>query len=191
MTSEQLKRLVLPERYQVIICLLAAMTIISISLGDLIYDKFLGDSILNTPEARSIYLGELGRLSEVPVVRTGVIVLFWGSVGLGAYIVYLGISNALTEARNEVVIETAYTNRGSLVKVFARVVPQLIAAVAMIGYLFVATRVLLPGFLGWAAGGILALPQPTAIIQTFAGLTGMAAAIYAAWTLIQLTFALE
>jgi hypothetical protein len=191
MTTEDIKRLLLPERYQVAISFLVALILAGLFLGDVIYDRFFGQTILNTPEARSIYLGSLGKLSEVPVIRTAVIIFFWGSVGLGAYVFYLAVSNALTEARNEVVIETAYTNKGPLIRFLTRVVPQLAAAAALVAFVYLSASFTLPALLSVTARGILALFQISAILLLLFGVTGIAVTVYLAWTLGQLMFALE
>ena len=40
------------------------------------------------------------------------LILFWGMVGLGAYTLYWLVMAFFTAARNEVIVETAFSNRG-------------------------------------------------------------------------------
>lgn len=55
---------------------------------------------------------QISLYGNLPIVNWITIVLFWGVVGLGVYTLFwLGMA-FLTAARNEVIVETAFSNRG-------------------------------------------------------------------------------
>ncbi len=60
------------------------------------------------------YLGLLTGLSNYPIINTIVIVIFWGGVGLIAYTIVWALINAFIEARNEIVVESEYANKGPI-----------------------------------------------------------------------------
>lgn len=106
------KDILLPPRLEVLIYfILSALTFGFINVTPII-NRILSEPLTSNISADD-YLGSLGFLSEVPLVNTAVIVVFWSGVGLVAYTVAWAIINAVIEARNEIVVESEYVNKGS------------------------------------------------------------------------------
>jgi hypothetical protein len=106
------RRLVIPTRIQ-----LAAYFVGSclINLGanyKLLFQRWLSDPTMKSGIMADDYLRQLDKLANFQAAGTAVIVIFWSGVGLAAYTIVWVILNAVIEARNEVVIETEYTNKG-------------------------------------------------------------------------------
>lgn len=101
----------MPPRIEVVIYfLLSAFTFVFINVAPII------NRVSSEPLPKSLssedYLGSLGFLSDMPFVNTAVIVIFWSGVGLVAYTVAWALINAVIEARNEIVVESEYLNKG-------------------------------------------------------------------------------
>lgn len=56
--------------------------------------------------------GQIQFYANNQIVSLATIILFWGMVGLGAYTLYWLVMAFFTAARNELIVETAFSNRG-------------------------------------------------------------------------------
>jgi len=63
------------------------------------------------------------------------LVTFWATIGLVAYLICWGVYNAMIEARNEVTLNTAYTNRGHWRGPFQTLGLKAVCATGLIGIL--------------------------------------------------------
>lgn len=114
MEETPVKNIFVPPRVEVIIyMLLSIFTFGFINIGTII-NRFSAEPLTPLVVSADDYLGTLGFLSEIPLVNTLVIVVFWSGVGLVAYTVAWVLINAVIEARNEIVVESEYVNKGSL-----------------------------------------------------------------------------
>lgn len=95
--------------YLVFSCLFLAIT----NLG-LILNRFSGDPITRESLTAEDYRGIFSFLTDIPFANTAVIVLFWSGVGLVAYTLVWALINAFIEARNEIVVESEYINKGRI-----------------------------------------------------------------------------
>src|SRR5205807_458541 len=114
MEWRRLKRLIIPEPGQVIICLASSLVIIVLIFRDWLSGYLTRPANISSSQLANTYQQQLALLNQSPLVRNAAIVIFWAAVGLLAYLFYLILSNLLIDVRNEVVIETGYKNQGRL-----------------------------------------------------------------------------
>jgi hypothetical protein len=114
------------------------------------------------------------------------LVTFWAIVGLVAYLICWGTYNVFIEARNEVTLNTTYTNRGHWKGPYQTLA---LKAVSGIG-LAVILMTLWPGFSVWAALSSHAIAQPVIsnLLLLLAAVFGLALQLYAVLAFVQLTF---
>lgn len=90
--------------------------ILAISLLVLTQTNALLTNLGITPDAIDVARGKLGpsfhSILQSSAASNVALVTFWATVGLVAYIICWGAYNVIIEARNEVTLTTAYTNRG-------------------------------------------------------------------------------
>lgn len=82
---------------------------IFLTLGSFAPLRFLA---VGAAEVGQIILGFLSGFSQYPLFNNLVLVLFWGTVGLICYWIYLRLANALIWAQNQAAIEVGFTNHG-------------------------------------------------------------------------------
>ncbi|MDF2461343.1 MAG: hypothetical protein K0S68_746 [Candidatus Saccharibacteria bacterium] len=135
--------------------------------GDKFHARF--DTVLRSPIASNIAL-----------------MTFWALVGLVAYLVCWGVYNAMIEARNEVTLKTAYTNRGHWKGPFQTLA---IKAAAGIG-LAILLMTFWTGISTWMAFSAPVISDPSIenLISAAIGVLGFAFQLYAILVFIQLTF---
>jgi hypothetical protein len=121
-----------------------------------------------------------------PIASNIALMTFWALVGLVAYLVCWGIYNAMIEARNEVTLNTAYTNRGHWRSPYHTLA---IKAVAGVG-LAVLFTTFWSGVSIWMAlsAGAIASPSLENFGYAALGVLGFAVQLYAILVFIQLTF---
>jgi hypothetical protein len=121
-----------------------------------------------------------------PIAAQLALMTFWALVGLVAYLICWGVYNALIEARNEVTLSTAYTNRGHWRGPYETLAVKAVAGVGL--------AVILSNFWSglslWIALSSLALgqPSPENVGLALVGVVGLALQLYAVLVFIQLTF---
>src|SRR5207253_1444341 len=111
---------------------------------DVISTKFIHNSYLTDPELYHTYQRHLDQLSNVAAINKFVIALFWSGLGLVAYTLVWGVSNVVIEARNEVVLETEYTNKGSLWRRLVVPMAQAGLALVLLGLLLAEAKWIFP-----------------------------------------------
>jgi hypothetical protein len=130
-----------------------------------------------------------GRIETVlrsPISAQLALMTFWALVGLSAYLVCWGIYNALVEARNEVTLTTAYTNRGHWRGPYETLAIKALAGVGLAMLL----SSFWSGFSIWVALSSLVLTQLSVANSALAAVAvlGLAVQLYAVLVLVQLTF---
>ena len=100
------------------ISLAGALLILSLSLVALVISNRanIASKFNNavSPVAQQSFATQLQGLNDNKVLNFAVIVITWSGIGLVAYtIIWIGML-ILTEARNDIVVETEYVNRGPL-----------------------------------------------------------------------------
>jgi hypothetical protein len=113
------------------------------------------------------------------------LVTFWAAVGLVAYLICWGLYNAVIEARNEVTIETQYTNKGHWQGVIETLALKAVAAVLTLVYVIV-FQYGLALWLALASGLFTEFTMGNVLSAVLATL-GMALQLYGLLVLIQLT----
>jgi len=88
----------------------ALLILVFIQLDQVLRVLGIGDVAISAARTQlhERFTGLLGS----PIASTTALVTFWASVGLIAYLVCWGAYNIIIEARNEVTLNTEYTNRG-------------------------------------------------------------------------------
>lgn len=114
------------------------------------------------------------------------VITFWAVVGLVAYLVCWGAYNALIEARNEVTLNTAYTNRGHWRGPYQTLGLKAAAAIGLaivVGTLWI-------GVSAWvsAVGQVIDAPSILSILLAIVAVLSGAIHLYAILALGQLTF---
>ncbi len=182
MTFSKFVKLLIPTVRQALVSLALSLSILALVFQSLILPHLVGDNALS-PYLDSGKQISLAGLNQFSFVRIGVEGLFWAIVGLCAYLVYLGLINAVVEARNEVILTTEFANKGSFstwvrsVRFQAALVAVLIIGLIMtakfgINYWFELVGRLIINGASW--GHILAAG---------AGVLGLAVNIYLLWIL--------
>jgi hypothetical protein len=182
---EQLKRIIIPSTGQTITCLLLALCTMAVVYRNVILQKVFGSAQQLIQES---YLDQLANLNNIPIIRTGVIVLFWATVGLVAYAIYLAISNAIVDTRNEVVIDTAYANRGLKLNRFKGVFLQIGGGIALIIFLVLLGTVLISLLFGLFEKLLFEPFDLMTGLSGLGGVVGLAFSYYLVWTLGQITW---
>lgn len=114
------------------------------------------------------------------------LVTFWAIVGLLAYLVCWGAYNLLIEARNEVTLNTAYTNRGHWRGPFETLGLKFVSGIG----LAVSLSLLWRGASYWVAvfSQVLSHPSLTTGGWALASVVALAFQLYAVFVFAQLTF---
>lgn len=196
MNREQLRQIFVPTANQVWICLTLSLVTFLVAFRELILSKFFhqgASSSLNvvTPYLEDSYNIQLGHISQLSATDFLVKAVFFAGIGLVAYVVFLAISNVVIEARNEVVIEAEYTNKGQAETRVRRPFLQITTAVGLFIFLLISAQALLPIWLDGFQGFLLNLPTPSAFISLLVGLVGLAVNVYLVWSIAQVVFAID
>ncbi|MBW3538418.1 hypothetical protein KY386_02910 [Candidatus Parcubacteria bacterium] len=191
MTRDDLQKILIPTRAQLLVCLGIAALILGVFYREVWWARLFDNELVPRPFLEEGLGLQLARLSTLPFVGTLVIALFWGSIGLAAYLLYLAAHNAVTEARNEVVIETEYTNKGKLQDRLKQPLLQLSLAVWLAAVLVLSATAGLPLWL-WLFERFLFNPvTPSTLGYLAAALSGLVANLYAIWALGQIVFDID
>lgn len=114
MNFEKLKKILIPSYSQILLYTLIAIVILVFVSFGAIADKIKNQAHFNEPVVKQAFETRLSGLNNIPSLNIITIVVFWSTIGLIIYTVFwLGIT-MLTQARNEIVVETDYVNRGDL-----------------------------------------------------------------------------
>lgn len=178
MDLKKLKQIIVPTSEQVLICLFASLVLFVMTYGSVLFQK----TILSDPYVAEVSRTHLVSLAKVKAVDVIVKIIFWSSIGLVAYMIFLTISNVLIDARNSVVIESSYVNKGSGEDRLPSIVNRLLKAIVCLGWFVIAAKILLPWSLSWFEEFILAGPSWPALIIA---VLSCSSTIYVGWTLTQ------
>ncbi len=134
--------------------------------------------------ARRDTLEHVGAILTAPLVAHIALVTFWAAVGLVAYLLCWGAYNAWITARNQVTIETQYTNKGHWQGVVETLALKAVAALALAVYLATFQY----GLALWVtlAAGLSGPPSAGAIVAALVAVLGLALELYGLLVLVQL-----
>ncbi len=185
--KQSLRRVLLPTWGQAWGSLGISLAIIGLLYRDQIWQRIRSGSV-NTVLGQLGYNNQISGITNSPVVHTLVIVAFWSAIGLVAYTVVWSLINVMIEAKNEVVLETAYTNKSAFVQRARTPLLQLgLAAVLFIG-LLVCAHTAFPYWLRLAYAAINATSVVTMAGYAVLAVGGLTINIYALLLLGQLIF---
>ncbi len=123
---------------------------------------------------------------QSPIISQLAVMAFWAAVGLVAYLVCWAAYNALIEARNEVTLKTAYTNRGGNTNPAKTLGIKAVAAGALLANL----ALLQVGIMFWfnLFGRFSTEQSYLSVVWALVAVFGLAAQLYLVLACVQLTF---
>lgn len=123
---------------------------------------------------------------ESPLVAHVALVIFWAAIGLLTYLICWAGYNLWVTTRNEVTIETQYTNKGQWDGVLESLAIKALAALALVLYLF-SFQV---GLVTWLAltSGLFSHLGAAEITSAAVAVLGLALQLYGLLMLLQLAF---
>lgn len=196
MTRAELRQIIVPTPAQIEVCAGLSLGLFIIIYHDLLANRFFGRELAGvsalSPYINQSYAIALGQVSGLTATDLIVKAAFFAGVGLIAYIIFLFISNVLIEARNEVVVETEYANKGDFTAQASKPLKQIGLAIGLFIFLIWSAQAALPLWLhwfeAWLFGPIVSLWSWLGLLLALAGCTLNA---YLVWTLAQIIFAIE
>lgn len=185
---EKLKQILLPSFMQVILCLTASIFLFLTIYRDILLtylQRYL--PLTSLPNSGNLPVW-LRVAADSSIGHNAVIIIFWSIVGLVAYSLFWTLVNIGIEARNEVVIETTYVNKGNIGDRFLGLSNQIIVGLVLIAFLIVSAIFLIPLWTDMFGVLITAHFGLTSLAQGVGAVLGCALNIYTAYTLAQLFF---
>lgn len=184
------KRLIIPSLTQALTCLALSLAAFIGLYRDQIGTR-LGTKQLTSALKGSDYRQALANLTNNGLSHTVVIVFFWSLIGLLAYTVVWSIINVSIEARNEVVLQTEYTNRSGVANRLKPAFLQIAMAVILFVALIVSAKLIFPFWLNLYYSGLTQTGWGPLVVELITALVGSAANIYFLMVLGQLVFLVD
>lgn len=188
---DRLKRIIWPTGLQTFASALLATAVVIGVYQSVLVPRLYGTALVSQAEIDQGRQTDLIKLNSFSPVRTGVQVGFWALVGIACYLVYLAITNAIIETRNEMTIDTQYANRGRFSRHMRQYGYQLLAAIGLIAFLALTASLLLPFWQRLIDALVFDGPTVAHAASAVVGWLGLAATIYVGWMLVELTFAAD
>jgi hypothetical protein len=188
MTGQQIKQIIIPTPLQAVVSLLIAAVLIAVVYASPIAAFVTHQSNITTDVLQTSYQTQLANLNQFKGLQTLVTGVFWAAVGLVAYVAYLVLLNAFISLRNEVVVETQYTNKGSVLPQLVRTLTHAAIAGALVLALILTGKLLVPYFLGLVEASIY---NNSGWWWGIIGWLGLSLDAYAIWILAQLAIGYE
>lgn len=173
-----------PTPFQALISIFAALGMLTAMQSQQILAG-LNISQRAVDSTRGEFLSRFNVILQSSVTANIALVTFWAGVGLVAYLICWGIYNAVIAARNEVTIETQYTNLGHWRGIWETLALKSVAALALI----LSIAMYKYGFSLWAALTLplLATPNIIGALQAVGAVIGLSAQLYLVLLFFQLT----
>jgi hypothetical protein len=191
MTRKQLYLLIVPTPSQLLLYPVLSAVLFGLIFSQNLMHKFtakeLDLSILNGFN----YQAEISRYLDNNFTHTLVIVLFWGLIGLIAYTLVWLVTNALINARNDIVVETEYANKGATTRRVQTNIERFALASLLLAVIGLTALVLVPFWLGAFTTFIISPVSLLGITWAIVAILGFAANAYAIVTLGQVVFKLS
>lgn len=129
---------------------------------------------------------QLAAYGDLQIVSWATIVLFWGAVGLGVYTLFWLAMAFFTTARNELIVETAFSNRGHFQDRIRVPLIKLLLLVGMILTLLLTVKWLGPFWANLFARGVYSFGSQTVVevVEILAAIIGTFLNIYVVRSLI-------
>ena len=182
---DRLRAVVVPTGLQIFCSLLLSLIIIAFAQSHNLLER-IGVTPVAISASENEFHARFDAILRSDIASHVALVTFWAIVGLVAYLICWGAYNVMIEARNEVTLNTAYTNRGHWRGPWETLS---LKAAAGVGLAFLLTW-LWRGTSFWIAVSSQAVSQPGITSTSWALIAVLAYAIqlYAVLVFIQLTF---
>lgn len=183
--GQRLGRELLPTLGQALVALLLAMMVFAAAQSTALMSR-LGITEAGVNASQSSLLTPLRWVLISPITSNLVLIVFWATVGLIAYLICWSFYNFLIEARNEVTLETAYTNRGHWRGPWQTLILKLVCGAGLVATL-ATLHLTIPA---WLALGHPIFESATLASVGIAAVAvfGIAANLYLVLFFVQLTF---
>jgi hypothetical protein len=183
--GERLLKILTPTQYQAWVSLgLAALVVIVVQFQNLL------SAFGITKQALSISSNDLHQIINPflsnPITAQAALIIFWSAVGLVAYLACWSVYNLMIEARNEVTLQTEYTNKVPNLGFLATLGIKAVCALGL-GLLIYTFWPLSPFWVS-LAGAAIAHPGIQSILIALLGILGFTVQLYIVFVFIQLTF---
>ena len=179
MTAQRFREIITPTPVQALGFPLATLLVLVIVFRDDLARRIFPPVLFETSLSQPDYAGRLLGHLDTPLVHSLVIIIFWSLIGLIAYTLVWGLSNVMVDARNQVVIETGYVNKGSVHQRIQTAAWRVAWIVVFFASLFVSAYVLLPLWVGLFGQAIFeARIDALTVGQAVASILGAAANSY-------------
>lgn len=178
---------------QVVVYFIISLAVFVFFSYNTIVNQVFNQSVLSNQTAKNAVLEQVKGLGDNKFVNILTIVLFWSAIGLVVYTIIWIAMIILTEARNEVVVETDYVNRGKLKDRIQRPVLQIVIFIALLLFAALSIAVLYPQI--WISNFnqfLLAMPNGvSALVSLTVAFIGSMINLYLARVLVSAIFDLE
>jgi|GEM_PF-1207352 len=183
--AERFRNVIIPTRSQVLgSCTVALIILVPTQSRALLSRLGLPPAIVAASQTK--FHTSFDTILNAPVVSQFALITFWAAVGLVTYLICWGAYNVLIEARNEVTLKTAYTNRGHEHSPYRLLAFKAVSALA----LALTIGSLRFGLALWIALAARFADQPAVTTAGWLalGVAGLALELYLVLIFIQLTF---
>ena len=145
-----------------------------------------GNQDANSAELARQIGSQLAMYGDLQIVSWATIVLFWGAVGLGVYTLFWLAMAFFTTARNELIVETAFSNRGHFQDRIRVPLIKLLLLGGILMLLLATVNWLAPFWANLFARGVYSVPSQVVIgvVEMLAAVAGAFLNIYALRSLI-------
>jgi hypothetical protein len=126
-------------------------------------------------------------VASLPYADNSAIVIFWVALGTLVYLATLAIHNSLIDARNNVIIQTEFTDHPSLQQTVTHQLLQGAFGLLTIGALLVSGLFFIPLWSGLCGGVFDPGADWASGLWLVVGILGLAINIYIVWMLVLLT----
>ncbi len=181
-----MKRLILPDAVQVVVCTILTLLILVAVYHQTIFAQLASVTGAAPNYAQSSFQSQLQQLNQYVWLKNLMIGGFSAAVGIVAYIGYLMFTNLFIEARNEVLIDTQYINKGSLLGRLGLIIQRLLMIAILIILLYLSWNQFLPYSLSLIEDTLLGGNN---WLASLGGLAAVWLNLYLIWTWIQFMLA--
>jgi hypothetical protein len=183
--TRRLRREIIPTPLQAIGALILASVVLIASQSQALLARF-GITQAGIDVARQQFATHMDFILSSPLAANLALITFWATIGLMAYLICWGAYNLYVEARNQVTVETGYTNHGHWRSAWETLALKAVCAAALVACLAVFKY----GLSFWLAlaAAVFTDPSVMAILQALGAVLGLAVQLYLVLVLIQLTF---
>lgn len=145
-----------------------------------------GNQDANSAELARQIGSQLAMYGDLQIVSWATIVLFWGAVGLGVYTLFWLAMAFFTTARNELIVETAFSNRGHFQDRIRVPLIKLLLLGGILMLLLATVNWLAPFWANLFARGVYSVPSQVVIgvVEMLAAIIGTFLNIYVVRSLI-------